>query len=168
MSDEFGDILFALVNIARFYKIDSEAALAKTNTKFLNRFQYIEEKVRASEKPFESFSLKELDEFWEEAKNRFVKQKGEGIMRLDKFLKVSRLIKRRTLAKEVSDKGRITINGIVAKASTNVKVGDELAITFGTKKITVKIEALQEAAKKKKQLICTQLSKKSVFHLKYN
>jgi ribosomal 50S subunit-recycling heat shock protein len=81
-------------------------------------------------------------------KNRFVKQKGEGIMRLDKFLKVSRLIKRRTLAKEVSDKGRITINGIVAKASTNVKVGDELAITFGTKKITVKIEALQEAAKK--------------------
>ncbi|MEH7562549.1 RNA-binding S4 domain-containing protein, partial [Priestia megaterium] len=61
---------------------------------------------------------------------------------------VSRLIKRRTLAKEVSDKGRITINGIVAKASTNVKVGDELAITFGTKKITVKIEALQEAAKK--------------------
>ena len=69
-------------------------------------------------------------------------------MRLDKFLKVSRLIKRRTLAKEVSDKGRITINGIVAKASTNVKVGDELAITFGTKKITVKIEALQEAAKK--------------------
>ncbi|RBN40647.1 hypothetical protein DMN50_14135, partial [Priestia megaterium] len=60
----------------------------------------------------------------------------------------SRLIKRRTLAKEVSDKGRITINGIVAKASTNVKVGDELAITFGTKKITVKIEALQEAAKK--------------------
>jgi ribosomal 50S subunit-recycling heat shock protein len=69
-------------------------------------------------------------------------------MRLDKFLKVSRLIKRRTLAKEVSDKGRITINGIVAKASTNVKVGDELVITFGTKKITVKIEALQEAAKK--------------------
>jgi tetrapyrrole methylase family protein/MazG family protein len=68
MSDEFGDILFALVNIARFYKIDSEAALAKTNTKFLNRFQYIEEKVRASEKPFESFSLEELDEFWEEAK----------------------------------------------------------------------------------------------------
>ncbi|MER2140763.1 MAG: nucleoside triphosphate pyrophosphohydrolase, partial [Priestia megaterium] len=68
MSDEFGDILFALVNIARFYKIDSEAALAKTNTKFLNRFQYIEEKVRASEKPFESFSLEELDEFWEDAK----------------------------------------------------------------------------------------------------
>ncbi len=47
-------------------------------------------------------------------------------MRLDKFLKVSRLIKRRTLAKEVSDQGRIEINGKEAKASTNVKVGDEL------------------------------------------
>ena len=44
-------------------------------------------------------------------------------MRLDKFLKVSRLIKRRTLAKEVSDQGRILVNGIQAKASTNVKVG---------------------------------------------
>ncbi|MDT2048735.1 hypothetical protein CHN50_19430 [Priestia aryabhattai] len=69
-------------------------------------------------------------------------------MRLDKFLKVSRLIKRRTLAKEISDKGRISINGIVAKASSNVKVGDELAIQFGTKIVTVKVETLQENAKK--------------------
>ncbi|TYR78304.1 RNA-binding S4 domain-containing protein [Priestia megaterium] len=69
-------------------------------------------------------------------------------MRLDKFLKVSRLIKRRTLAKEVSDKGRILINGLTAKASSNVKVGDELAIQFGTKIITVKVEALQENVKK--------------------
>ncbi|WP_243388449.1 RNA-binding S4 domain-containing protein [Bacillus kexueae] len=69
-------------------------------------------------------------------------------MRLDKFLKVSRLIKRRTLAKEVADQGRITINGVVAKASSNVKVGDELSIQFGQKILTVKIESLQESAKK--------------------
>ena len=52
-------------------------------------------------------------------------------MRLDKFLKVSRLIKRRTLAKEVADRGRISINGQVAKASSDVKVADELTIRFG-------------------------------------
>ncbi|MBM7704906.1 S4 domain-containing protein [Metabacillus iocasae] len=69
-------------------------------------------------------------------------------MRLDKFLKVSRLIKRRTLAKEVADQGRITINGTVAKASSILKEGDELAIQFGTKVVTVKVESLKETAKK--------------------
>lgn len=70
------------------------------------------------------------------------------MMRLDKFLKVSRLIKRRTLAKEVADQGRISINGAVAKASTNVKEGDELTVRFGTKVVTIRVEALQQAAKK--------------------
>lgn len=69
-------------------------------------------------------------------------------MRLDKFLKVSRLIKRRTLAKEVADQGRISINGQVAKASTNVEVGDELIIQFGQKQVTVKVESLKEVVKK--------------------
>lgn len=69
-------------------------------------------------------------------------------MRLDKFLKISRLIKRRTLAKEVADKGRITMNGQQAKASSNVKVGDELAIQFGQKLVTVRIEKLQDSTKK--------------------
>lgn len=69
-------------------------------------------------------------------------------MRLDKFLKVSRLIKRRTLAKEVADQGRILINGIAAKASSNVKIGDELTIRFGQKIVTVKIEDLRETTKK--------------------
>lgn len=72
----------------------------------------------------------------------------EFYMRLDKFLKVSRLIKRRTLAKEVSDQGRITINGLQAKASSTVKVGDELAVRFGQKIVTVKIEKLQETSRK--------------------
>lgn len=69
-------------------------------------------------------------------------------MRLDKFLKVSRLIKRRTLAKEVADKGRITINGQQAKASSNVKEGDELTVRFGQKLVTVRVEKIQETTKK--------------------
>ncbi len=62
-------------------------------------------------------------------------------MRIDKFLKVSRLIKRRTVAKDVSDQGRVWINGRDAKASTHVKVGDELSIQFGQKKVTIRVEA---------------------------
>lgn len=69
-------------------------------------------------------------------------------MRLDKFLKVSRLIKRRTLAKEVSDQGRIEINGKEAKASSNVKVGDELTVRLGTRILTVRIDRIQETSKK--------------------
>jgi ribosomal 50S subunit-recycling heat shock protein len=69
-------------------------------------------------------------------------------MRLDKFLKVSRLIKRRPVAKELADKGRIAINDQVAKASSGVKVGDELTIRFGQKLVTVKVEELKDSTKK--------------------
>ncbi|MFS0577338.1 RNA-binding S4 domain-containing protein [Sporosarcina sp. 179-K 3D1 HS] len=69
-------------------------------------------------------------------------------MRLDKFLKVSRLIKRRTLAKQVADQGRITINGKVAKASSVVKAGDEVAIRFGQKIVTAQVEVLKDSTKK--------------------
>lgn len=69
-------------------------------------------------------------------------------MRLDKYLKVSRLVKRRTLAKEISDQGRITVNGSVAKACTDVKVDDELVIRFGQKIITIKVTGLSEHATK--------------------
>ncbi|MGN1032685.1 MAG: RNA-binding S4 domain-containing protein [Intestinibacter sp.] len=60
-------------------------------------------------------------------------------MRLDKFLKVSRIIKRRTVAKDACDKGIVTINGKVAKSSTEVKRGDILEVTFGGKKRKFKI-----------------------------
>ncbi|MCT1541947.1 MULTISPECIES: RNA-binding S4 domain-containing protein [Lysinibacillus] len=69
-------------------------------------------------------------------------------MRLDKFLKVSRLIKRRTLAKEVADQGRITINKKIAKASSTVKAGDELAIRFGQKIVTARVEEIRDTVKK--------------------
>ena len=69
-------------------------------------------------------------------------------MRLDKFLKVSRLIKRRTVAKEVADKGRVFINDKVAKSSTDVKVGDKIAIQFGNKLVLVQVEALMDSTRK--------------------
>lgn len=69
-------------------------------------------------------------------------------MRLDKFLKVSRLIKRRPVAKEMADKGRIHINDQQAKASSSVKAGDELKIRFGQKLVTVKVKELKDSTKK--------------------
>ncbi|WP_123042697.1 RNA-binding S4 domain-containing protein [Cohnella candidum] len=69
-------------------------------------------------------------------------------MRLDKFLKVSRLIKRRTVAKDVSDQGRVLLNGREAKPGAVVKPGDELEIQFGQRIVTVRIEKLSESAKK--------------------
>ena len=64
-------------------------------------------------------------------------------MRLDKYLKVSRLIKRRTVANEACDNGRISVNGRVVKASYEVKTGDRIEITMGTR--TVAVEVLQVA-----------------------
>ena len=69
-------------------------------------------------------------------------------MRLDKFLKVSRLIKRRTVANEACDAGRVTVNGKPAKASLNVKVGDIIEIAFGNKTVKVEVLDLQETTKK--------------------
>ncbi|MCR5784129.1 MAG: RNA-binding S4 domain-containing protein [Eubacterium sp.] len=69
-------------------------------------------------------------------------------MRLDKYLKVSRLIKRRPVANEACDAGRVTVNGKVAKASANVKEGDVLEIQFGTKTVKVEILSVAETVKK--------------------
>ena len=68
MLSEFGDLIFAFVNIARYYKINPEEALHKTNEKFISRFLYMEAKVASMEKEMKDFSLKELDALWEEAK----------------------------------------------------------------------------------------------------
>jgi ribosomal 50S subunit-recycling heat shock protein len=69
-------------------------------------------------------------------------------MRLDKYLKVSRLIKRRTVANEACDASRITVNGRNAKASYDVKMGDEITISFGSKLVTVKVLDIRETTKK--------------------
>lgn len=69
-------------------------------------------------------------------------------MRLDKFLKVSRLIKRRTVANEACDAGRVLVNGKTAKASLNVKEGDVIEIQFGTRAVKVEVLDVQETVKK--------------------
>ena len=69
-------------------------------------------------------------------------------MRLDKFLKVSRIVKRRTVANEAADGGRIEVNGKVAKPSKQVQAGDIITVAFGNKKLSVKVLATPEVVKK--------------------
>lgn len=69
-------------------------------------------------------------------------------MRLDKYLKVSRLIKRRTVANEACDAGRVFINDRPAKASANVKTGDVITIQFGNKEVKVEVLNVQETVRK--------------------
>ena len=69
-------------------------------------------------------------------------------MRLDKFLKVSRLIKRRTVANEACDNGRISVNGRVVKASYDVKVGDKIEISMGARTVAVEVLVVAETVKK--------------------
>ena len=69
-------------------------------------------------------------------------------MRLDKYLKVSRLIKRRTIANDACDSERIAVNGKVQKASYNVKIGDEITVAFGTKSVTVRVLDIRDTTKK--------------------
>lgn len=67
---EFGDYLFSLINLARKYNINPDDALEKTNQKFLNRFQYIEEKAKQQNKKLTSMTLQEMDNYWNEAKQK--------------------------------------------------------------------------------------------------
>lgn len=69
-------------------------------------------------------------------------------MRLDKYLKVSRIIKRRPVAKEVADKGRVKVNGVLAKSSTDLKINDEVEVRFGNKLLTVRVLEMKDSTKK--------------------
>ena len=69
-------------------------------------------------------------------------------MRLDKFLKVSRIIKRRTVANDACDASHVSVNGRVVKASYDVKVGDEIAVSFGARTVTVRVLSVKETVKK--------------------
>lgn len=68
--DEFGDLLFSLVNAGRFFDLNAEDCLRQTNRKFISRFKYIESKVEQSERSLSEVDLKEMDRYWEEAKNK--------------------------------------------------------------------------------------------------
>lgn len=78
----------------------------------------------------------------------YFRKQGELEMRLDKFLKVSRLIKRRTIANEACDAGRVLVNDSVAKASTKVKQGDKIEIQFGTRTVSAEVLDIRETTKK--------------------
>ncbi len=73
-------------------------------------------------------------------------------MRLDKYLKVSRLIKRRTVANDACDASRIMVNGRVAKASYDVKLGDLITVFFGTKSVTIRVLNIRETTKKSESI----------------
>jgi XTP/dITP diphosphohydrolase len=68
MESEFGDVLFSMVNYARFLKINPENALERTNKKFIKRFQYLEQKAKENGKSMKDMTLAEMDVYWEEAK----------------------------------------------------------------------------------------------------
>ncbi|WP_028872056.1 nucleoside triphosphate pyrophosphohydrolase [Psychroserpens burtonensis] len=68
IESEFGDVLFSMINYARFLKVDPESALERTNKKFIKRFQYLEQKSKDLNKPLSDMTLGEMDIFWEEAK----------------------------------------------------------------------------------------------------
>lgn len=72
MEDEFGDLLFALINYARFININPEDALERTNRKFIKRFQFIEAKVNEAGKSMHDMTLQELDEYWNQAKRELL------------------------------------------------------------------------------------------------
>ena len=69
-------------------------------------------------------------------------------MRIDKYLKISRIIKRRTVAQEACEGGKVLINGKVAKPSSEVKIGDKITLTFGTRTINVEVLSLKEVIRK--------------------
>ena len=69
-------------------------------------------------------------------------------MRIDKYLKVSRIIKRRTVAAEASDGGRVSVNGKAAKPGTDIKIGDVIEVSFGEKKVKVEVTDVSETVRK--------------------
>ena len=78
-------------------------------------------------------------------------------MRLDKYLKVSRLIKRRTVANEACDAGRVSLNGKVARASAEVKAGDIIEIQFGNKVTTAKVKLVKDVVRKEEADLMIEL-----------
>ena len=79
-------------------------------------------------------------------------------MRLDKFLKVSRIIKRRTVANDACDASHVSVNGRVVKASYDVKVGDEISVSFGARTVTVRVLSVKETVKKEEAAALYEVS----------
>lgn len=83
-------------------------------------------------------------------------------MRIDKYLKAARVLKRRTVAKELGDQGRLKINDRVVKASTEVKIGDVIEIMFGNRKLTIRVLDIKAQSKKSEDPIFEILSQEKI------
>ena len=109
------------------------------------------EEAYDSQNQMEEPSLYEEEEIeWETPEQPIIpeKKKRSKNMRLDKYLKVTRIIKRRQTAKEVSDAGKIAINGKIAKSSTNVAIGDEISLHYATRTIVIEVLEIKDSTKK--------------------
>mgnify|MGYP002537531297 CR=1 FL=1 len=93
--------------------------------------------------------------------HKVIKERMVAAMRLDKYLKVSRLIKRRTVANEACDAGRVIVNGKVARASYDVKEGDRLELRLGQRPLTVEVLAVHEYAKKEEAALLYRVEENS-------
>ena len=71
VENEFGDVLFSMINYARFIGVDPEMALEKTNKKFIGRFTFLENKIKEKKLDFSNLSLEQMDAIWEESKEKF-------------------------------------------------------------------------------------------------
>ena len=128
-AEELGDLLFSCTNLARALDVDAEETLTAATEKFIRRFAKVEQAATAAGK---------------KTKHSGSRRKEQRPMRLDKYLKVSRLIKRRTVANEACDAEKVLVNGKVARASYDVKVGDVIEINMGQKALKVKVEQVLE------------------------
>lgn len=129
LKEEIGDVMFSIINVARLSGIDPDEALRDTIEKFSRRFRYIEKNIQ-----IEDASLEEMEKLWQEAKK----------VRIDKFLKLSRVIKRRTVAKNVGENEKIKINGITKKPSSEIKEGDTVELEYYGKTIIFKVIKVPE------------------------
>lgn len=89
-------------------------------------------------------------------------------MRLDKFLKVSRIIKRRTLSKEIAESERVLVNDKVAKPSTQLKIGDLITVEFGTRRLVVRVLALKEHVLKNDSTMLYEIVKEEKISQNYD
>ena len=89
-------------------------------------------------------------------------------MRLDKFLKVSRIIKRRTVANEACDAGRVVVNGKAQRASYDVKIGDIIEINFGSKPFKAEVTEVKETVRKDDAALLYKIIDWQIFHLFYS
>ena len=140
-----GELLFCCAGMAQTLGLSAEQVLTDTTNQFIDCFRAMEETCTAEKREMETLSHGEWNALWKKTKQNL---EEEATMRLDKYLKISRLIKRRTVANEACDAGKILVNDKVARASYDVKAGDVIEIQMGQKALKVRVEQVAEVVRK--------------------